>query len=112
MTDGNTQSSPSATDGRLLLLDMADNVFGVARPISAGESYRIAGKTVTLDRLAGIGFKVARAPIDKGQTILKYGASIGVASQDIAVGQLVHVHNLQSNYLPNTVVAGTQGEPK
>jgi altronate dehydratase small subunit len=27
--------------------------------------------------------------------VLKYGESIGVASSDIQMGQLVHVHNLE-----------------
>lgn len=42
------------------------------------------------------GHKVAVAPIACGQTVLKYGASIGVATQDIQPGDHVHVHNLRS----------------
>lgn len=40
------------------------------------------------------GHKVAIRPINKGQTIIKYGASIGVATQAIQPGQHVHSHNL------------------
>lgn len=42
------------------------------------------------------GHKVAIAPIAKGQTVIKYGHPIGVATEDIAPGQHVHVHNLRS----------------
>jgi len=110
MMDEKKQDRSKITDSRLLLLDETDNVLGVARPIGAGEAFPIDGHYVRLDRPAGIGFKVARQTIPAGQKVLKYGACIGLATQDIDVGQLVHVHNLKSNYLPNTVVAGTEGE--
>ncbi|GHS87142.1 altronate dehydratase [Synergistales bacterium] len=40
------------------------------------------------------GHKIAGAPIAKGQTIIKYGHPIGVATQDIAEGAHVHEHNV------------------
>lgn len=40
------------------------------------------------------GFKIAVAEIAAGDQVYKYGASIGQATSDIAVGTLVHVHNL------------------
>ena len=42
------------------------------------------------------GHKVAVAPIAIGEVVVKYGASIGLATQDIAPGQHVHTHNLRS----------------
>ncbi len=42
------------------------------------------------------GHKVAIAPIKKGEHVIKYGASIGVAVKDIAPGEHVHTHNLTS----------------
>lgn len=41
------------------------------------------------------GHKVAIRPIKKGETIWKYGLSIGVAMVDIAVGEHVHIHNIE-----------------
>ncbi|MDP1993088.1 MAG: SAF domain-containing protein [Syntrophales bacterium] len=32
----------------------------------------------------------------KGDLIVKYGEPIGIATQDIRIGQHVHVHNLES----------------
>lgn len=41
------------------------------------------------------GHKFAVGSIKKGEKIYKYGEIIGVASCDIAVGEHVHVHNLE-----------------
>jgi altronate dehydratase small subunit len=41
------------------------------------------------------GHKVAIRPIKKGETIWKYGLSIGKATEDIEVGDHVHVHNIE-----------------
>jgi altronate dehydratase small subunit len=93
-------------DPRLLLLDTADNVFAVARAIAAGESVMIEGADHGVDRVAGLGFKLARQRIRAGEKIIKYGAVIGVATADIAPGHLVHSHNVESTYLPSTEAIG------
>ena len=41
------------------------------------------------------GFKICAKPMRKGQDVIKYGHVIGRASCDIAVGSLVHVHNIE-----------------
>jgi len=112
MSDDTKKAHSKSTDNRLLLLDEDDNILGVARPIRAGEAIPIEGEYVRLDRNAGIGFKIARRQINKGDEIKKYGAVIGTASSDISMGQLVHVHNTTSNYLANTVLAGTERDNK
>lgn len=43
-----------------------------------------------------LGHKFAIKPITKGQDIVKYGELIGKATEDIDVGKLVHVHNVES----------------
>ncbi len=42
------------------------------------------------------GHKVALRSIEKNDQIIKYGASIGVATERIMPGEHVHTHNLQS----------------
>ena len=42
------------------------------------------------------GHKFAIEEIKQGSQILKYGESIGIASSDIAFGDNVHIHNLES----------------
>ena len=44
------------------------------------------------------GHKMAIAASSTGQSILKYGLSIGHAVRNIAAGEWVHLHNLASNY--------------
>ena len=43
------------------------------------------------------GHKYAIRPIKKGENVIKYGAPIGHATCDIAVGEHVHSHNLKAN---------------
>lgn len=52
-------------------------------------------KILALDAIP-IGHKVALSDIRKGDTILKYGHSIGKAVADIGKGHHVHVHNLKT----------------
>ena len=92
-------SKPEAkTDARLLLLAPSDNVFVLRAAVDAGEMVRVEGSSVHFAKRLGLGQKVARRPIGTGEKVIKYGAPIGSASQVIAVGQHVHLHNLQSDY--------------
>lgn len=50
-----------------------------------------------------LGHKVALHPITAGARVLKFGVPIGRATRDIAQGELVHTHNLASDYLVNDV---------
>jgi altronate dehydratase small subunit len=42
------------------------------------------------------GHKVAVKPIAAGEAVIKHGEDIGVASAAIAIGDHVHVHNVES----------------
>lgn len=48
------------------------------------------------DPVAPRGHKVALKPIAKGEKVVKYGFPIGVATADIAEGEWVHSHNLDT----------------
>ncbi len=43
------------------------------------------------------GHKIALRPIAEGEDVIKYGLSIGSASEDIPAGSYVHIHNVESN---------------
>lgn len=79
-----------------------DNVATLLRDVEAGEvlDIEVDGEIVTVEAQEDVefGHKVAIEPIASGQTIVKYGVSIGDATQDIAQGDWVHVHNVESNY--------------
>jgi hypothetical protein len=87
-------------DRRLLLLSPDDNVLVLRQGIGAGECLAVGEIEVTAGRSLNLGHKVARRAIAEGEPILKYGAVIGVATEPIAAGAHVHVHNVRSNYTP------------
>lgn len=43
-----------------------------------------------------LGHKIAISSRKKGDQVLKYGVSIGIAMQDIGIGDHVHTHNLKT----------------
>jgi altronate dehydratase small subunit len=88
------------TDGRLLFLNPRDNVCTAISPIASGVSLQINGNEVVVERSIPLGFKIAACDIAINETIVKYGVPIGSATQDIARGELVHIHNMKSDYLP------------
>lgn len=51
---------------------------------------------VTATEAIPYGNKIALCPIEKGQGVIKYGATIGECTQLIHTGELVHVHNVKS----------------
>ena len=88
------------TDGRLLFLNPKDNVCTAISPIASGVSLEISGNEVVVEKTIPLGFKVAACNIAMNETIVKYGVPIGSATQDISPGELVHLHNMKSDYLP------------
>ena len=88
------------TDPRLMLLFPGDTVFVLRDQIEAGEAVFVEGLAVSFAHPLGLGHKIARLPVKIGQQVIKYGAAIGRASRPIAPGDLVHLHNLVSDYTP------------
>ena len=88
------------TDPRVLILAPGDNVAIAKSDIPAGTTLQVMGVTVTLKTAMETGHKFAFKPIKKGETIVKYGAPIGVATQDISPGDSMHIHNVTSDYIP------------
>lgn len=88
------------TDARLLLLAEADNVLVARSRIRAGSAVLVEGMTATLAADLPLGHKLARRAILAGEKIVKYGAPIGTATEAIAAGAPVHVHNVKSDYTP------------
>jgi altronate hydrolase len=71
-----------------------DNIAVAVRHLQPGLEVQSNGSIFQLGRRVGLGHKLALKPIAKGQPVSKYGQIIGFASQDIAPGDHVHVHNL------------------
>lgn len=78
-------------------LRSSDNVAVANRSLSAGQAIEHQGNQLTLATAVGLGHKIAVQAIPKGEPIYKYGQIIGFASQDIAPGEHVHVHNVSAD---------------
>jgi hypothetical protein len=96
-------------DRRLILLSLHDNVCVACTALCAGDAVRIDGAAVRLLQDIPLGHKVARRPIKTGEKVLKYGAPIGTVTRDIEPGAHVHLHNLQSDYIPSFGTEGYEG---
>jgi altronate dehydratase small subunit len=87
---------------KVFVIEKEDNVgTAVGEPIKAGETVgtagRVTGVTVVATRDIPYGHKIALHDIPKGAQVTKYGLSIGSAMTDIKAGDLVHIHNVESN---------------
>ena len=77
-----------------------DNVATAIRNMDAGASVTVGIEdeiiSVIIADPISLGHKLALRPIRSGESIIKYGAVIGQATKDIALGEHVHVHNVGS----------------
>jgi len=78
----------------LILLSDADNVAVARHEIPAGTALSISGVSIVSQAVIPSGHKVALRAIAEGEVVRKYGQVIGIATQAIAAGDHVHVHNL------------------
>lgn len=84
----------------VVLMKPADNVATCLKDLAAGQVAEVSlnqkRQVVTLRNDIPFGHKIALVDIAKGDDVLKYAEVIGVASQPIAAGEHVHIHNVES----------------
>jgi len=84
----------------LHVMSEKDNVAVVLADLTQGTRVPLENVTGSLEielrNDIPFGHKVAIAPIKAGELVIKYGEPIGVATQDIMIGEHVHTHNLES----------------
>ena len=82
-----------------IVIDKLDNVATAVQNLEQGDSIQITSDNIkspiTLKEPIHQGFKVALRNVNQGESIIKYGEVIGVATSCIAVGECVHVHNVE-----------------
>ena len=78
----------------LLVLTPGDDVAVARGDIAAGQQLSADGITLIAGQHIPSGHKIALRPVSAGQQVLKYGQTIGLATQGIEPGDHVHVHNL------------------
>jgi len=73
-----------------------DNVATLLRAVTKGERVRVGDVAVQAAENIALCHKIALVDLKPGDRVLKYGDPIGEATQAIAAGAHVHVHNLRS----------------
>jgi len=80
----------------VIVISEIDNVATALDPLEPGRVIHHNGAAITVHEAIPLGHKLALTPIAAGDSIIKYGSSIGIATADIAPGAHVHTHNVSS----------------
>jgi altronate dehydratase small subunit len=84
----------------IVVMKAADNVATCLKNLAAGQIAEVSidgqRQSVKIRGDIPFGHKIALVDIAKGGDVLKYAEVIGIASQSIAAGEHVHVHNVES----------------
>lgn len=80
-----------------------DSVATVLGDVHHGDVVTVKDKAGNIREIVALadipfGHKIAVAEVNVSEDILKYGESLGVATQIIIIGDYVHTHNLASQY--------------
>ncbi|KJE34704.1 hypothetical protein UF64_13390 [Thalassospira sp. HJ] len=93
-----------------LHLHPEDNVLVARATALAGTEVRLQKITATLGQSIPLAHKIAYRDIEAGEHILKYGMPIGIATENIAAGTHVHIHNIRSAYTPTHALQDANGQ--
>lgn len=80
----------------IIKINPADSVAVALRPLTKGEAFNINGEDIVLNDDVPQGHKFAIKDIKSGENVIKYGASIGIAKNDISKGTWIHTHNVKT----------------
>jgi altronate hydrolase len=85
----------------VIRLSPEDNIAVATRKLPRGSV--LGGLYLIAQEEIPLGHKVALRPITEGEAVLKFGVPIGRATRTIMPGELVHVHNIRSDYITNDI---------
>ncbi|MBI2824914.1 MAG: altronate dehydratase [Planctomycetia bacterium] len=85
---------PATATVDVVCLHPDDNICVAARDLEQGAAISAGYKSVTLTGRVRLGHKIAVTPIAKGERVIRYGQTIGFATEAIEPGDWVHTHNL------------------
>jgi altronate hydrolase len=80
----------------VIVITTRDNVATALEPLAPGQTVEVDGRRIDVREPIASGHKMALTRIASGEPVVKYGSPIGTATQDIAPGTHVHVHNVAS----------------
>jgi altronate hydrolase len=87
-------ATPIALTDRAIVLKPEDDVAVAKAPLDRGAVFEDGGARIEARQDIKPGHKIARRDVRRGDPVRRYGQVIGFATQDIAVGEHVHTHNL------------------
>lgn len=93
---------------KFIKINSADNVAVCLHETKAFEEVVIAGESLIVQEDIPVGHKVALKCIPENSDVIKYGAPIGHATQNIEPGMHVHVQNLKTNLSGNLTYSFNQ----
>ena len=100
----------SVLDDVALVMTPDDTAATAIDDLDGGHELVADDRTLVLSEAIEFGHKFALSDIEVGEEITKYGAVIGRASEPIAAGDWVHVHNCESTRGRGDLDAATDGE--
>ena len=84
-----------------ILLHPSDNILVCVAHIYEGDIITIDDQSIVATRDIEVGHKLARRALAIGDKVFRYGAPIGSMTQAAQQGEHVHMHNMQSDYIPS-----------
>jgi len=79
---------------KAIIIHSQDNVAVAKTAIGFGTVLKLNGTKVSVAQTVQPGHKIALQPIPEGQPVVRYGQVIGLATENIAQGATIHVHNM------------------
>jgi altronate hydrolase len=98
-------------DLNVIHLHPLDNICVAIRNLAGGTDIEVGNRTVVLSQPVRLGHKIAIEGIAKGAPVRKYGQTIGFATEAIAPGNWVHVHNLSIGAYEKDYAIGSETPP-
>ena len=84
-----------------MIIELKDTVAVAIEQIVKGDeiNYKVGDEVKTIKALNDIQIyhKLAIKDMVKGEPVVKYGEHIGLAANDIKIGEHVHTHNVESH---------------
>jgi altronate dehydratase len=80
----------------VLVISERDNVATALQPLRPGQQLDVNGIMIAVQHAIPSGHKIALMTIRPGESVIKYGSPIGLASAEILPGAHVHTHNVAS----------------
>jgi altronate hydrolase len=96
---------------KAILLNPVDDVMIAKVPVAAGTVIQDGADRIEVGQDVRPGHKIARHAVRTGDPVRRYGQIIGFATQDIGVGDHVHVHNLAVGELRQAYEVGVDVQP-